>query len=311
MFSLSCERPTDLSNNDDGIPPAVPSGLRVYYASDGEIGIEWLHNSEPDMRGYNVFRRTDSTSFQLIRFTASDFLEDDSLYYDTTYHYKISAVDFSGKESETTYEVNATPINRYNPTRPRYPEINARNWEGKKSIFTRWEKWFDTDISGYYIYRSEDPAFTPDSTTFVNFSPVTSFNDTSSDLQLNKRYYYRIKTVDKGGLLSESSDLVSDEIYDFPVLLYPPDGSSVNYFEQFKILSLSHPATYKIILQENQFFGEVWSKQFTSQTVDDTINIEFDFPYPRTDLRYYWRIITYSSNEPNSISQLMNFAIIQ
>ncbi len=313
FFALffGCERPTDLSNNDDGIPPAVPSGLRIYYASDGEIGIEWRHNSEPDTKGYNVFRRTDSTDYKFLGFTSSDYYIDDSLEYSTTYYYCITAIDLSGKESDSTSFVNATPVNRYNPTRPRSTSINARNWEGSKSIFIRWEQWFDTDIAGFNIYRSEDPLFMPDSSTFTAFSTSTNFDDTSSSIEMNKLYYYRIKAVDRGGLISESSDIVSDMIYDSPQLLFPPDNSIVEYFNEFKIFSLTHPATYKIILQENQFLGEVWSKEFNSEIINDTIKILFDYPYLRTNTKYYWRIVTYSKDEPNSISLLKNFQVIQ
>lgn len=311
LFFFGCERPTDLSNNDDGIPPAVPSGLRVYYASDGEIGIEWLHNSEPDMKGYNVFRSTDSLDFHFIRFTTSDYFLDVSLEYDSAYYYRLAALDFSGKESNPSNIVSAIPVNRYNPTKPRYPVINARNWEGIKSVYLRWEQWFDTDIAGFNIYRSEEPSFTPDSSSLVGFSSITNYNDTSASLETNKSYHYRIKAVDKGGLLSEPGDLISDVIYECPLAIYPPDNSSIEYFSDFKILSLDHPALYKIILQENQYFGEVWSKEFNSVIISDTINILFDYPYLRPNTNYYWRIVTYSKNEPNSISQLKNFRIVQ
>jgi hypothetical protein len=130
-------------------------------------------------------------------------------------------------------------------------------------------------------------------------------------LELAKRYYYIIRAVDRGGLLSTESDIVSDEIYDCPGLIYPVNNSTLQYFTSFKIFALTHPANYKIILQENQFFGEVWSKEFNSDIVNDTINILFDYPYVRSNITYYWRIVTFSSIEPNSISTLNNFELVQ
>lgn len=311
LFIVCCERPTDLTNVDDGIPPAVPSGLRVYYASDGEIGIEWKHNSEPDLKNYNIYRRTDTLITENIAFTQRDYFLDDSLEYEETYYYRITAVDYSGKESQQTYEVSAQPVNRYNPGRPGYPEINARNWEGNKSIFTRWVKAFDTDIAGYNIYRSTEASFTADINSLISFSAAPNYNDTSSSLEINKRYYYRMRAVDRGGLISEQSDIVADEIYALPEMIYPPDNSAVRYFTHFKILALSHPARYRIILQQNQFFGELWSREFNSDIVNDTIHILFDYPYVGQSIKYYWRIVTYSTEAPNSISLLKSFEIVQ
>jgi hypothetical protein len=308
---FSCERPTDITNNDDGIPPAVPAGLRVYYASDGEVVIEWQHNSERDLKEYHIYRRIDTLQLIKIASTQRDYFVDDSLSYEETYFYSITAIDYSGKESQPTYEVSATPINRYNPARPGFPQINARNWEGRKSIFISWEKGVDTDIAGYLVYRSVDPTFTTDSISYVDISPVTYYNDTSNSLNLNTSYYYRIKAVDRGNLISEQSDLVSDEIFDSPLMIYPPDNSTIEYFTNFKIFALTHPASYKIILQENQYFGEVWSKEFNSDIVNDTINILFDYPYARANVRYYWRMVTFSNNNPNSISLLKNFELVQ
>ncbi len=88
----ACNRPLEVDNSSDNLPPAVPINVRIFESFDGEIGIEWDNNSELDLRGYNIYRRTDSTKYKLIKFTTDDYLIDDSLNYNTTYFYEITAI---------------------------------------------------------------------------------------------------------------------------------------------------------------------------------------------------------------------------
>ena len=94
----SCKRPVELTSSSNGIPPATPADVTIYAAYDGEIGIEWQGNSEPDLKGYNIYRKTDSTNYKIIDFTSDNYFIDDSLDYNTTYYYEITAVDNSNLE---------------------------------------------------------------------------------------------------------------------------------------------------------------------------------------------------------------------
>ncbi len=310
IIFISCERPTEVSA-DDGLPPAVPVGLRFYSATDGEIIIEWNRNFEKDLRGYNVYRRNgNENDFTLIDFTNNDYYIDDSLDYNTVYFYKISAVDLSGKESNTTEPISAKPVNRRYPLRPRFVNINARNWEGRKSVFINWESSNESDVIGYNIFRGVDSEFSADSISLTGFSPLPFFEDTI-ELQLYQKYYYKIKAVDKGGLQSSESPVVSDWIFDIPEIIFPGDNQTHPVFDNFIIKAIEEPAVYKILVQTNQFFGEFWSKQISSSVVNDTIKIAFTPPYLEAGKKYFWRVITYSgaSSEPNSISTLQSFTI--
>ena len=83
-----CERPTDTVDGSN-IPPAVPTGLYVYYASDGRITIDRQSSGERDVKGYNIYRRTDSTESKKIDYTSDSYYFDDSLEYNVIYYYKI------------------------------------------------------------------------------------------------------------------------------------------------------------------------------------------------------------------------------
>lgn len=308
---IGCERPTDANQKDDGIPPAVPTGVQISYASDGEILIEWIPNSEIDLRGYNVYRKTNKTDYAFLTFTANSYWFDDSLNYDEKYFYSISAVDIWGEESQRSTEVSATPSNRFPPARPRYININARNWEGKISIYLNWEPNNESDIAGYNVYRSLSSSFSADSINLIGFTSEFQFND-STEISIYKDYYYKILAVDKGGLLSDESSVLSDQVYEMAAQVFPSNDSIVNFFDYYIIKAVKVPANYRILVQTNEYYGEFWSKDFFSSTVDDTIRVEFNPPYLYPYVYYYWRVITFSNNssEPNSISPLHKFKVI-
>ncbi len=74
-------------------------------------------------------------------------------------------------------------------------------------------------------------------------------------------------------------------------------------------MALQTPATYKIVVQRNEYFDEFYDKTIFSNTTNDTLAIDFSptYLYYQT---YYWRVITYSqSSEPNSISKLYSFTL--
>ncbi len=312
LLLSGCERPTDITQTDSGIPPAVPIGLHVAYANDGLIAIEWQNNVEADLNGYNVYRSTDSTKFTFIYFTNNNYYLDDSLNYNTTYFYKITAVDIWNKESQLTGIVSAKPVNIYTPSTPRGLSINARNWEGKLLVYLSWLPNTEGDIAGFNIYKSLSPNFNADSATYIGFTKDINFSDTTN-LSLYTQYYYRIKAVDKGGLQSDQTSIVNDEIYEIPQIIFPVDGSQTNYFYNFLIKAINVPANYKIIVQDNMFFGEFWSKDFFSSTVNDTISVTFDPTYLNSNTTYYWRVATFSQDgtNPNSVSPLYKFVINQ
>lgn len=309
LFLSGCERSTNVNLEDDGFPPAVPSGLNVYAAYDGEIGIEWNKNSDADLKGYNIFRKSDSSDFQKIAFTTNIFFVDDSLDYNTTYFYQITAVDNFGRESTPSNIVSAIPVNIYKPLTPNSLSVNARNWENDISIYLNWNKNFETDIAGYNIYRDTNSTFKADSTSLIGFSNQISFTDTFN-LSLYTEYFYMIRAVDKGGLLSNPSSVVSDKILEIPEIIFPQDNAQVNFFNEFIIKGIKIPANYKIIVQTNKFFDEFWSASFFSSVVNDTIKIKFNPPFIETGKIYYWRVAAFTGGtEPNSVSKLYEFMI--
>jgi hypothetical protein len=312
LLSAGCEREINVNNTGSGIPPAVPVGLRVDYASDGFISISWQSNPEPDLKGYNVYRSVNKSNFVLALFTTDNFYYDDSLDYQSIYSYKISAVNTSNIESRLSDSVFAKPVNLYAPTAPAQFtfNINAKNELGKKSVALSWNANQESDVAWYYVYRSTNQTFNADSSTFIGKSFIPVYTDTVN-LTLYTNYYYKLRAVDKGGLQSTDSRVVQDMIYGIPDLIFPLNNSMVNYFSRFAIKTLTMPADYKIIVQTNPYFGEIWETDVNTSQVNDTLYINFTGSFLNSNVPYYWRVAAYSPNSssPNSISPLYQFTI--
>ncbi|HEX2868871.1 MAG TPA: fibronectin type III domain-containing protein [Ignavibacteriales bacterium] len=310
-FPGGCKRDTSIAEPGSGLPPAVPSGLMVVAAHDGSVLIDWRPNQEANLLGYNVYRGVnDSLSLKKILFTTDSYFLDDSLSYDSTYYYRVSALDEQGKESEPAYFVKATPVNLNAPKAPSSPEINARNYMDSLSVSLKWQPNTEGDILNYEVYRSGTSGFSPSKDNLVGTALGPSFLD-KTGLKPYVNYYYRITAVDKGGLKSTPAVEVSDMILGVPEAVFPKNGSLVGYFNNFVIKAVSLPAHYKIILQSNEYFGEIWSRDFTSSKINDTILVKLDGLQLNTNTDYYWRIVTFTddNSEPNSVSALNKFTI--
>lgn len=310
IFLIGCQRDENNPISNDDLPPSVPVGLKVQYSADGEIVIEWNDNSENDIKYYNVFRSINNSEYIKIDFVERSRFFEDSLNYNDTISYRISAVDNSNNESNLSNPVFTIPTNQYKPLKPAFLQIYAHNWINDKFIELSWYS-YDTDIKQYNIYRSYEANFTPDSLTFVGSSTITSFND-SIDLVTDTQYFYKIISIDKGDVPGEPSDVINDIILDIPQIIAPVDNFTFNGYDvKFVFISNQTPSTYKLVLQSNQFFDEIWSTTFEVNKSNDTVEVPLNYSYIERGKNYYWRIITYSKDNehPNSISPLFTFKI--
>ena len=102
----------------DVFPPEVPVGLAaVATAPDASSGIEasidlsWQPNTEPDLAGYEVYRREDATPWERVsgdQPVAGPAFHDAHVLPGHTYRYGVSAVDKGGRESGRSEEVKET-----------------------------------------------------------------------------------------------------------------------------------------------------------------------------------------------------------
>jgi len=96
----------------DTTPPAKVTGVSVITVSDSELKIDWTANTEADLDHYNVYRSTTSgftlSSDNLIAQPTTNSYSDTGLAAETTYYYRVSAVDKAGNEGTASDEASGT-----------------------------------------------------------------------------------------------------------------------------------------------------------------------------------------------------------
>lgn len=91
-------------------PPRAPTNLTA-TPSEGKINLVWTPNSEPDIAGYNVYKRVageDEYQKLTTNLVLENSFDDTSVGPETTYYYIVKAVDDTEKESESSNEVVIT-----------------------------------------------------------------------------------------------------------------------------------------------------------------------------------------------------------
>lgn len=92
----------------DTFPPAVPEGLSA-VPTPQSIELAWTRNTEPDFRGYNIYRSMDNGPFDKYASLVEDpNFSDSKIEAGKKYRYAISAVDLTGNESARTAPVEVS-----------------------------------------------------------------------------------------------------------------------------------------------------------------------------------------------------------
>lgn len=106
----------------DVFPPAVPSGLQAVFAQAGaksSIDLTWTPNTDPDLAGYNVYRRTEGAQPVKINrgLVKTPAFGDEAVQPGMQYFYSVSAVDLRNNESARSQEASETvpPATNRNP----------------------------------------------------------------------------------------------------------------------------------------------------------------------------------------------------
>ncbi len=104
----------------DQLAPATPAGL-AGSAGSGEVLLSWSGNTEVDLAGYNLYRRTGTDDFTAIATHLSQAsYVDQGLSNSTIYDYRLSAIDRNPtpNESSLSATVSVTPTASAAPSAP-------------------------------------------------------------------------------------------------------------------------------------------------------------------------------------------------
>lgn len=91
----------------DTFPPAAPTGLTA-VPGIGSIELVWERNTEPDLRGYRVYRAPEGGQFQVVApMVDTPAYSDHQIESGKKYRYAVSAIDQAGNESPKSAAVEA------------------------------------------------------------------------------------------------------------------------------------------------------------------------------------------------------------
>jgi hypothetical protein len=111
---FGCADELNAPNPQDEAPVLPPTNVRARLMSDGDVQVLWDASSQPDINGYNLYRRELATGnpkrLNNSRILDTEFL-DSSTSAPKDYEYRVTAVNSKGKESRHT----AIVIRTYDP----------------------------------------------------------------------------------------------------------------------------------------------------------------------------------------------------
>ena len=229
----------EVTRGEGGTPPTAPVGFPSATAGDRQIDLLWTENAEGDLAGYNVYRSTAAFAERAAATQVNTSLLTDTTYTDTgltnetTYYYRLTAVDTDSNESALSAQVSATPEDRIPPRVP----IDLTAGEGDGEANLAWSANGESDLDGYYVYRATTPFDLPADATRLNDAPLPDAEYTDATVAEGKTYYYRVTAVDA----DSNESPMSNDVYAF---LYP-GGITANVIREFN--DASGPEDYRLV----------------------------------------------------------------
>ena len=193
----------------DVLPPLPPIGLKT-STDTGKVNLVWKKNSEPDLKGYVIFKviddgKNNNSEYTMVNakpITETIYTENMSKNVKNTFHYVVVAVDTSWNYSEKS-ELSIAGMPDY--VAPVQPFIKMVS-ENENKITVEWVLNKDEDLLGYKLYRlvKKDTA---QKTEELNRKPINASSAIYEDNLYvpGITYTYFLTALDSSGNESEKS----------------------------------------------------------------------------------------------------------
>jgi hypothetical protein len=196
-----------------------PTALAAAQGQD-QITLTWTPpdanidgTSPAQVVGYNVYRAKPSAE----RFDrplndrplAEPRFTDRNFFYQTPYVYVVRSVSQAPDqlvESTDSERLELTPRDTFAPAAP--TNVTVASAGGVVSLF--WPTNAETDVVGYYVYRTTGEAAAGSTWTKLTDKPVTRTTYRDDRVSVGSRYAYRVTAVDRFGNESPPSNVASE-----------------------------------------------------------------------------------------------------
>jgi predicted phage tail protein len=174
-------------------------------------------SSPVNLLGYNIYRSDVSkprASLSLLNQEpiAATQYQDRSFKFGDKYVYVVRSVSLGteGKpiESLDSNSIQLAPVDTYPPAAPIKLIIGPA--PGRLSIF--WVANTESDLAGYYLYRSTDPNLPKEKWLKLTPALYTKTTFTDENVEAGKTYYYYVVAVDTAGNQSPPSEVAADAL---------------------------------------------------------------------------------------------------
>ncbi|MBI5476816.1 MAG: T9SS type A sorting domain-containing protein [Ignavibacteriales bacterium] len=262
--------------------PYAPKNFRV-FGQQTSINLQWDANSDPDIAGYNIYRRVlpDSVFIKInTELVAGTIFFDTAVIGNKEYEYIISGVDKDNYESAKTLPLRGKLIP---PAMPKNFVLGT----GYNYMRLNWSPNTEEDLAGYNLYRKIDSDI-----NFIKLNDtlltITNYVDRNLDSSLVYQYY--LEAVDKTSALSPLTRIWSGKITrkDAGILLvntgfYFPLADSIRNFNKtllkryyytenyYPWFSITNPSSAYYL---NRFSSIVWAYECANTPP----NVIYDFP---------------------------------
>ena len=177
------------------LPPAAPT-VTMTYSDSGKPKLTW--NAVSGATSYRVFRsESRGSGYSLLGTTTATSYTNTGAAVGKTYYYRVKAVNRDGMASAYSNIVSG----KAKAAAPAAPSVTAGNSSTGKPRLT-WKA-----VSGavsYRIYRSESRG-----TGYSLLGTTSSTSYVNTGAAVGKTYYYRVKAVNRNGMASGYSNIVS------------------------------------------------------------------------------------------------------
>ena len=190
----------------DIVPPSPPLFKKISIKK-GIASLDWFINPENDILGYNVLRSEGNNNSEFILLNKKPLSPSTSHYSDSIpkplikYYYTLVAIDSSGNVSKKAKLLVCKAPDKEPPSPPE--DLKASYNKKKNEIILTWELKKEQDLMGCIIFRKVNEK------TFYPITPLQIINKfIDNSIEKGNIYYYKSKTYDKVGNVSESSKVV-------------------------------------------------------------------------------------------------------
>lgn len=277
---------------DDTIPPKVPNVLRASVTGNTSTVLELKRNNEIDFSTYRIYYNY----FSGVPANAATHQIDDTVFVhqnintlENPYTYAVAAVDLCNNLSLPS-ELHTTV------------ELKARNVENAIALSWTPYKGFDT-IDRYEIWRNNKDS--GDTFVHIHSVPGDSLNYKDTSITCFTRYFYQIKTIEKGGDAQISWSDTSGAIPDYAPTMPPTGNIRATVVNDSYILLQWHKRLHKIPFRYFVYrMRDDETEPVAYKELNDTFLVDMDVDVDKHSYTYY----TYLRDNCGGLSPSSNMA---